>query len=394
MTSYTLSGITHLFRIKISDATGSLSKFWDEFYFNTPNSEKMNHLMNYEFDITKVSSYPFNVMSTNLGTAGGFLTGLQLASNLSLGIKTGINTDNVVYKNETEVQETLLEKAMNASFESFERLHGGFTVAQNIFSARPLQAKIGKKESIKPDDLFEVTEKVLNPKTGAVSIEHVGYIRARKVVNNSYKSNGKSKPSTFYRVATGKIRKGMELTKKKEGKWSVGASYNIGDNPLLGNYIINSEYITHWWAGMRVGLDIGYINDIKTTSVTYSGTKQKGSVSGGVGLTGVLSLKPSINLHRLSIIPMAGVYYSYIPLLESTIERQLTTKYPNIYATELGGVAGVDVGINITRTLQIHVGYRKTYSLYNIIKDDSNSFPYDLKFGDNTIIAGIRLFRL
>lgn len=392
-TIYTLSGSTYLYKLDISSMLES-GQFWDEFYFDKPNNERMEKLMNYQFPVTRVSTAYFSPWVSNINAAGkigligNFITKLSTGVNGTVDVSSSSN-----FKSTKEIHTDLLKKAMEKSFEQFESLLGGFSINQSIFSARPLQVKIGKKEGLRPDDLFEVTEKVMNTKTGVTTTEHVGYIRARKVAKNRYQSKGKTKPSVFYRVASEGIRKGMEVTKSDDKKYVIGFSYNPEPSSILGGYYMNLEYVTHWWAGMRIGVDAGY-GQLQTSKVsTTSGGKVNGHFTGDA-FTGIISLRPSINFHRLSFIPVGGIYYSYMPITSSTIMSSTElSKYTGLQSTELGAVAGGDIGINLGKILQLRAGYRKTFGL-NTSKDDGNSFSYNLEFTKPTYTFGIRLFGL
>ncbi len=392
-TIYNFSGTTHLYKIDITSMLAS-NEFWDMFYFDKPSDKMMDKLMNYHFSIKQVSTASFSALGTNLGAAGKIGVGLQLFSNSITGVSTSVQSKDIVYKTEKEIYTDLLNKAMNSSFASFEKMLGGFTIKQSIYKANPLQAKIGKKESLRPDDLFEVKEKILNTKTGAVSIQHVGYIRAKKVVNNKYKAGGNSKASTFYKIASRKITKGMELEKIKDPKYTFGVSYNTGENSLFSGFYVNTEYITHWLAGMRVGLDAGIVEGIKTTQVLYSGNSLKGNFTASGGFTAALSLKQSFHFHRITLTPLVGIYYSNLSISSSTLISSATMSkdFPGLSSTEWGGLLGADVGFNLGKTLQIHGGYRYGARLINSTKSGSNELIYDLKFGNTAASFGIRLF--
>ena len=386
---YAMSGTTYLYKIDLKEML-STGQFWKDFFWDKNEASKLNDLMNYNFPVTLVKSDGFTTTGTDLNAMGKIGGLFKLGAKLSTGIAVEYDMSAAGNrKSVKQIQTQLLENGIKKSLNAFENLMGGFTVTQSIFKPHPLQVKIGKKESLRPDDLYEVVENVVNTKTGIASEEHVGWIRARKVVNNKSITKGKTQPSTFYRIASGKIARGMQIKKAKDPDWSFGITYNNEPSSILGGYYGSMEWNPHWWSGMRIGLDAGYGN-LTTSSV--NNIERRGTFSGNA-LTGMITLKPSINFHRLSIIPVGGVYYSYISISESTILSSSTlSKFEELQSTEMGAAYGADLGINLSKVLQLRAGYRQTYKFFNLSKDKTESFGYTLQFNKPTYSIGLRLF--
>lgn len=390
---FTFSGSATLFQLNL-DSVYMAKQFWDEFYFDSPNQKMLDKLMNYRFPL-KSTYLSFSVTKTDLDGANKANVALQGLGNLLSGTKKAVDESQLTRKSLAQVNKELIQGAVKNLLASVQE-EATFTVKSSIYSTFPLQSKIGKKEGVRTDNLFMVQENVLDPKTGKKSLRKVGYVRAKWVADNRYSTSGKTKPSSFYRATSGKIRKGMLLTEVSESPFTMGFEYGLDNTNPLSGAIISIDYRTHWLPGFSVGFNASY-NTVQTEGVTYGYTKQKGYLSGDA-LSGSLFFKQSFNFNYISIAPLGGIYVSYLPINNSTVpgisNSDISNKYKDLHSVDLGLMYGGTVGINIGRTVQLYAGYYYTASAEPTTKYGENYFPYTLSYSKSTMVAGIRLFRL
>lgn len=294
----------------------------------------------------------------------------------------------ITYKSEEQIHKELIELALNKSINTISKLNNEFGIKQSIITTQPIASKIGTKEGLKPDDLYVVLEQVYNEKQREKKMQKVGYVRVRSVANNNFNAKGNTRPSTFYKTSLLNIKKGMCLQEIKEKGFTIGLTYNENQTCLQGGYFINLEYITHWLAGLRIGLDIGYNPSVLTKSVD---DKTDGIIFKGESFTGVISMKQNINLSLVSVIPQIGFYYTLSPIKSGNDPAfdNLSTDYPGLKTVSLGGMAGVDVGINLNKTLRLKAGYKKVFPLTDPITNYQD-FGYLVQYDTQTFSFGIR----
>lgn len=133
-----------------------------------------------------------------------------------------LKTDGTQFKGEfnRDLINRLLNKSIDASLQKLGVVYPPFAAKTTLLSTRPLQAKIGKKEGLKSDQLFFVNETIENRK-GELLIKRKGVVRAKKVADNRSMATGSSKTSTFYKVSQGSYTEGMMLYPKKDAGFSL-----------------------------------------------------------------------------------------------------------------------------------------------------------------------------
>lgn len=400
---HTISGTGLLYQLDF-DSSYMAKNFWEEFYFDSSNSTMMNKLMNYRFPLKK-TSHSFSVNVSDLDGMNTVSAGLQLFSNLVSGdTKKQVDESTLTRKSDSEIYRQLITRSIKSSLSSIQTGDDDFTLRSSVFKVRPLQSKIGKKEGVRSDKLFEVSEKVLDKKSGKISVRKVGYVRAKRVSDNRYSSAGNTRPSGFYRASSKRIRKGMELKEIYESGFMLGAGYNLDTSNILNGYYLNLEYITHLIPGLNIALDVGYSPKISSKSVKLYTTTVKGKFD-SYAYTGIFTLRQSINFNHFSITPIGGVYYSYLTINDGTVkgsdglmmnDKKLTAEYTALNGSVFGVFYGGEIGINLSRTIQLRGGYRFTVGNEASFKakKESTTFPYTVQFSGSTITAGLRIARL
>lgn len=362
--------------------------------------------MNHRFPL-KTSSWNFTVTVSDLDGANTFSAGLQAFTN-SLNSNNNsspkpIDQSQLRRKSDYEIRKQLVQK-MNSSALSNITSWEDFAIRSSVFSTRPLLSKIGKKEGVRVDDLFKVSEKVMDPKTGKLKSRHIGYVRAKRVADNRYRNNGVSNPSSFYRISSRRISKGMELTEYDETDYMFGLMYNMDSTNIMGGYFMNVEYITHMIPGFNLALDLGY-NPRLVSKEVYDVYDPVPGYFVSDAVTAAFSLRQSFSYHRLSVTAIGGALMNYQVLKDGTVRgrdyetinsSKISSEYNYVGGFSFGYLYGADVGFNLTRTIQLRGGYRFTGNSDPLMKpkDATKSFPYYMKYNNSTISVGLRLARL
>lgn len=126
-----------------------------------------------------------------------------------------------------ELFKKLLQNSVNNALDNIAKNLPKFQVQAKISAIRPLQAKIGKKESIKTDHRYFVYEYVWDENQEAALPQRKAIVRAKSVVDNRHKARGLSDESSFYQVYGGTIREGMTLVEKRDLGLSVLGGYSL-----------------------------------------------------------------------------------------------------------------------------------------------------------------------
>jgi hypothetical protein len=405
----TVSGVSYLYQLNL-DSAYMAGKFWDDFYFDKPNTTMYNKLMNYDFPL-KYTTRAFNVTVSDLDAANKAISGLQMFGNMLANKSATVDESTLTRKTQGQMNQEMMQKVLGQSLGSIES-QDDFLVRSSVYKSHPLLSKIGKKESVYTDQLFEVTENVIDARTNARKEKHVGFIRAKRVADNRTRTNGVSEPSSFYRIASGPISKGMQLKDYSayDSRWTIGASYNTDSASVLSGYFLNFEWMTHGLPGLNLGVDVGYNPSLVTETLDGSPNQHLR----GEDLVATLTLRQSLSYHRLVITPTFGVLggYSFVESgdvnvsygtgsakkTERLTASSLTDHFKQVGGYMFGYLYGGDVGINLGRTLQIRGGIRFSdvaNITYNSAKDASYEFPsYEATYKKQIFTFGIRFGRL
>lgn len=405
----TVSGVSYLYQLNL-DAAYMAGKFWDDFYFDKPNTAMYNKLMNYEFPL-KYTTRSFSVTVSDLDAANKAISGIQMFSAVLANKTPSVDESTLTRKSQGQMNQEMIQKIESQSLSSIES-EEDFLVRSSVYKSHPLLSKIGKKESVYTDQLFEVTENVLDERTNGRKEKHVGFVRAKWVADNRTRTNGVSEPSSFYRIASGPIRKGMQLKDYSayDSRWTIGASYNTDSASVLSGYFLNFEWMTHGLPGLNVGIDLGYNPKLVTETLDGSSNQRLR----GQDVVATLTLRQNLSYHRLVITPTFGVLAGYNFLesgdvnisygsgsskkTERLTSSSLTEHFKTVGGYLFGYLYGGDVGINLGRTLQLRGGIRFSDVMdvtYKASSKASYEFPtYDTKYKKQIFTFGIRFGRL
>lgn len=312
------------------------------------------------------------------------------------------------YKFDLELVAKKSSNKIERSFYKLGSIYKPLLVKSNILLTSPISAKIGTKEGLRVNDLFQVLENKQTRNDSIIQISK-GYVRVKSLADNSTKSNGKSNSSTFYKTFSGSLDKGMILRSVPKRGIFFGASKLIAsDNKsLLNGYLYQVDYISHKYKGLYYSLGLGISDTIQAKSYILPGgieKKELTAVLSGLNIIGTVGKTIAFNFIEIS--PEIGLYTS-----SYSINRNLYNNIPikpgaQYYVskdkesvTPFAFITGLKLGLNLGRSMQIYgsVNYIVGNSTYNLTSSEKLSESEKTKLTFNnlpTFKIGLRLFQL
>jgi hypothetical protein len=264
----------------------------------------------------------------------------------------------------------------NASYDrifvKLARRYKPFRVTSNVFSKGPISSKIGTKEGVRINDLYQVLE---NKQYSDSSISQVsrGFVRVKSVLENNGNSNGNSLLSTFYRTFSGPVDRGMILRNVPDRGVFLGYSmYQPSDqSSLLSGGMYQVDFIDHLFAkGLFYTFGIGWSDNIQSKNLVYhSDVLRTDSVANSTGWNMQLSFGKAIQLNFIEISPQLGFLFggysvnSFLyknKLIQNEDQSKMGAK-PPVTFTAINFLASLKVGINLGKHLQVFSSIDKLY---------------------------------
>jgi len=377
---YSNIGRTYLYKIDI-DTLAKTGQF-DDLIFTEPNQAKYNAFKNFNFPVKLILAKSF------IGTATNFTIEAESAKNMAkamLNKNSGQDLVKYIMKSQENVDKEMVTSMLSNADFSFTKDYKPFQVKVSVFAPNPIQAKIGAKESLSIDDLYKVTENV--QKGNEVVEKKIGWVRAKKVIDNRKNADGKTEPSTFYKVGSKKVEKGMKLTQVPEKGIILSAGYAmLGSKDEKGNNTsafsgayISVDYVTHVIPGLRAGITLGGLG-----SRLWAADKDNGQ-----NLYAALTAQKIIQVNRIELTPLVGAYINM-----AEIDKNGSTTYtPSLTYTAIGGMAGFKFGLNLGKHTQLNVGYNLGFAFTQSLKDeDGDEWDQFFNKNANALSIGLRLF--
>ena len=110
-------------------------------------------------------------------------------------------------------------------------------VVTPIMKVHPIQAKVGKKESVRNGQKFRAY-RIVEDKNGNLSSKKSGQVRAaNKIIDNRGIASGNTEPSEFYQISGKTVSPGMLLVEHRDLKMNFGVSAQIG-----GGGVVNANF--------------------------------------------------------------------------------------------------------------------------------------------------------
>jgi hypothetical protein len=130
-----------------------------------------------------------------------------------------------------ELLTDMYHKGYKSVMNELEKKVPEFKVLAGVSSLQPIRAKIGKKEGLRTDQRYFVTEYEM-ANNGKIKAKRKAVVRVGgNVVDNRRVTTGNSGESNFYQIAGRKVEKGMTLEQKND----MGLSVALGYGPPLQN---------------------------------------------------------------------------------------------------------------------------------------------------------------
>ena len=349
---------------------------FDNLIFQEFNTTKLKVFREFNFPVKVIMRKEFSSSASNYtidysGSVSNALTNLSKEKSTPAEVK-------YIFKEDNQIQKELVDGTIYSANDVFTTDYEPFRVKASVFASNPIRVKIGMKEDLEIDHLFKVSEYRLD-KMGNPFEKNVGWIRVKKVANNKKKADGKMEPSTFYKVFSKGVDKGMKVQYYKETGLVWGLSYNALPDNIFSGPMLNIDYITNISPGLRVGLNVGGFTELK--SPTWNISELTGVYGSGLSFKGrnlivEATSQKIIQLNLIEITPYVGAYYSTTRMTSITIgnEELSALKYPDIVKlayNEIGGLAGLKFGINFGKYTQLNFGYKLGFTFSSELKNDN-----------------------
>jgi hypothetical protein len=146
--------------------------------------------------------------------------------------------------------------------------------------------------------------------------------------------------------------------------------------------MVNIDYITNLYPGVRIGLNFGGFTELKSPSKDVGGLGMGLSFKGR-NILGELTAQKIIQFNMLELTPYVGAYVSSTRITGVSMGGYELTAidFPALLKlayNEYGGLAGVKFGINFGKYTQLNVGYKLGFTLVSEIKHDDYKEGYTI----------------
>jgi hypothetical protein len=381
--TYSHFGKSYLYKIDI-DTLVKTGQF-DELIFTESNQAKYDAFNAYKFPLKYVLDKSFE------GTASNYTVEAESAKNMAkalLNKNSGQQVVKYVLKSQEDIDKEMVTSMFASAETKYTKEYKPFQIKISVFTSNPIQAKIGAIQS-KNNEIIE---------------KKIGWVRAKKVVDNRKNADGKTEPSIFYKAGSKKVEKGMKLTQKPETGIIIGAGYGIAKDNVMGGPYISIDYITHISPGLRMGMNIGGFSEMTPDQVYVSGVPVDKDFLDfkGTNIYGDLNIQKIIQANRIELTPFVGAYFSMLSIGTYSVggvEQDASTTFPGLANTVIGGLAGIKFGINLGRHAQLNVGYKAGFQFSSKLEADSGEVEYSpgdpitMDFNrPGSLLFGLRLF--
>ncbi len=371
--THTLRGGVYL--VKLDMETLNKNGQFENLIFQEFSTSKLKAFKDFNFPVKVIFRKDFYTSTSNYSVDYGGSLLKSLGKEKSSEVK-------YIFKEDAEIQKELVSGTVTDANETFTANYEPFRVKSSVFATSPIRVKIGMKEDLEIDHLFKVSELQLD-KAGNPFEKNVGWLRVQKVSDNRKKADGKMEPSVFYKVFSKGVDKGMKVQYFHETGLVVGASFNALPDNIFSGPMVNIDYITNLYPGVRVGLNFGGFTELKSPKITLPVLDDVfGSGSDlsfkGRNILGELTVQKIIQFNMLELTPYVGGYFSSTRMTELTIGG---VKLDNpLYLPELikfayneyGGLAGLKFGVNFGKYTQLNLGYKVGFTLVSELKNDDD----------------------
>ncbi len=366
----------YLFKLSFTDTI--IDVFYNDLWIYEDDKEDVREAKKIRFNKT---DFPIQFIMNASGDADG----------------TQYNAGQILAPAKQRTREELFQKMIATSIQSvifkIEKDLEDFKIKTPVYKAKPISAKIGRKEGLKTDQRFFVVE-MKQKRSGDIVAKRKAVVRAKKIIDNRNVATGNSNEfSTFYQTSGLGIEPGMLMQQRNDLGIGLSAGYSFGG---MGGGYAKLEFNIARFAASMVDIGITQLKlfgaaafdyqdyDISNTSYDMSFTRWQIGLSKGFYIARNFSIAPLIS------------YGQEMATQEDLLVNLGREKddYINIEFMNFGGYAT----INITHFLQL-MGTFNYYTLigspYDKERDSFNGYSKYTDFFDDrygmSIDVGIRL---
>jgi hypothetical protein len=288
-------------------------------------------------------------------------------------------------KSREELMDELLRTAMDNVTVQMEAQIDAFRVKAMVSAAKPISAKIGKKEGLAFDQRYLVYENQMK-KDGSVAKKLVGAVKSMKVTDNRSVATGHSEASEFYQIWGGKVDDmGMYLEQKNDAGLNLFFGYTFqgmqGYTGRLEYYVskLMGDLVPKGKSGMGLTSLKVYVEGAYD-SRKYELLDEKNFKFTRVSLGLGKEIYPAPFIH---IEPFIGYGIEFTDWTLEGTKFAFDTPF-----VELGG----RLGLNLAYNIQLIGSYNYNLLFKTTVKNndtgDKDNFDYD-EFFDDRIKAGV-----
>ncbi|MDL2242122.1 hypothetical protein LJC25_00115 [Bacteroidales bacterium OttesenSCG-928-K03] len=242
-----------------------------------------------------------------------------------------------------------LNSAMNNIGHEIQTNYSDFAVKTPITNLKPIRAKIGLKEGLKPGLRFYAYDNVMKS-DGTVKKSRQGVLRVtNNIVDNRHVATGENPESQFRQIAGKKLEAGQSLVEKRDLGFSVSAGYSStllrGENTIS----IDGEDTTRILGNIGgFHLDVAYELFLNQNISNYA---MIGLNVEGDALNVALSYNFGLSIRNFELLPYVGFGLDYFMAPNSP---DVDTKEGNKYSAWFVQ-GGVRAHVNIYYPVQLFV---------------------------------------
>lgn len=128
-----------------------------------------------------------------------------------------------------QLLEVVLQTGLDKCLDKVEKNVEEMKVKTTLYQTHPPRAKIGEKEGLRVDQCYFAYEYIYKKRTKNTKAIRRSVIRAKQVVDNRGVATGSSELSTFYQVASGRLKNGFTLQQHNEAGIGVYVGNEFGN---------------------------------------------------------------------------------------------------------------------------------------------------------------------
>jgi hypothetical protein len=359
---------------------------FENLIFQEFSTSKLKAFKEFNFPVKVIFRKDFSASTSNYeidysGPTGALISSLGKEQKQKSEVK-------YIFKQDDQIQKELVSGTVTSANETFTANYEPFRVKSSVFATSPIRVKIGKKEELEIDHLFKVSEFRLD-KSGNPFEKNVGWLRVKKVSDNRKKADGKMEPSVFYKVFSKGVDKGMKVQYVHEYGTVWGVSHNLLMDNIFSGPMLNFDYITGIFPGLRAGINFGGFTELKSPKFLFPSFARELDYDddselsfNGRNIIGEVTIQKIFQFNIIELTPYVGGYFSSTRLLSLNVDGEKISGTQNQEIikwayNDYGGLLGIKFGVNFGKYTQLNIGYKSGITFMSELIKDKEKEGYE-----------------